>query len=300
MSAEIIANFLLPSLLAIVMLGLGLSLSIDDFKNVVKFPKAFLVGFVCHMLCLPILAFGLCYLFGLSPYASIGLVLIAASPAGATSNLFTKLAGGDVALSISLTAINTCLGIVTLPFFANFAISHFMAGDSSLTIPASKMLILASLVVVPVGFGMLTSLYAKNVANKIDKPIGVFSLVFLAVIIVGAVAKEYNVLSKAVFEVGPVVVFFAAMNIVVGYGLGKLARVNEKQCISLVYEFTLHNGSISLFVALSVLSSMEIAAPVGLYSIFMYFPLSALAFYFSRRENKAGAVAPPVSQKKAS
>ena len=126
MESSALTSIFLPLALGIIMLGLGLSLTLDDFKRVVLYPKAILIGLVCQMILLPTICFVIALTFGLPPELAVGLMLLAASPGGATANLYSHLSKGDVALNISLTAVNSLLTLFTLPFIVNFSIGYFL------------------------------------------------------------------------------------------------------------------------------------------------------------------------------
>ncbi|MCG9879174.1 MAG: bile acid:sodium symporter, partial [Bacteroidia bacterium] len=132
MEANLLTTIILPLALGIIMLGLGLSLTLEDFKRVALYPKAIVIGLICQMILLPILCFGIAILFHLPPELAVGLMLLSASPGGPTANLYSHLAQGDVALNISLTAINSLLTLFSLPFLVNFAIHYFMESDQAI------------------------------------------------------------------------------------------------------------------------------------------------------------------------
>src|SRR5438105_6155932 len=154
MQSSVLTAVLLPVALGIIMLGLGLSLTIADFKRVVVYPKAVLVGLACQMLVLPVACFALARAFGLPPELAVGLMLLAASPGGATANLYSHLARGDVALNITLTAVNSVLSLFTLPFIVNFALQAFMGAGKVIPLQFDKVLQVFAIVLVPVAIGM--------------------------------------------------------------------------------------------------------------------------------------------------
>ena len=190
----------LPIALGIIMLGLGLSLRVDDFKRVVIYPKAVFIGLLCQMILLPLICFGLTILFQLPPALAVGLMLLSASPGGATANLYSHLAKGDVALNISLTAVNSVLTLFTLPFIVNFSIEYFMQSGLVIPMQFKKIVEVFAIVLIPVGIGMLINYLSPNISKKLEKPVKIVSAIFLVLIIVGAIAKEkdqfFSILSR--------------------------------------------------------------------------------------------------------
>ena len=160
----------LPIALAIIMFGLGLGLTVADFKRVGKHPRAVVVALTCQLVLLPAVCFGLVMLFDLDPLLGIGMLLLAASPGGTTANLYSHLFRGDVALNITLTAVNSIISIATLPLIANLAIDYFDQGDS-VSMPLSEVLKVFVLILVPVGIGMLVRASRPAFARRMDRPV---------------------------------------------------------------------------------------------------------------------------------
>ena len=159
-----LARVLLPVALGIIMLGLGLTLTLDDFKRVARVPKAVIVGLACQMLLLPAACLGIAHLFQLAPELAVGLMLLAASPGGATANLFSHLARGDVALNITLTAVNSLLSLVTLPFIVNFSLEHFIGAGKAIPLQFDKVIQVFAIVLVPVTIGMEIGIHNGTLA----------------------------------------------------------------------------------------------------------------------------------------
>src|SRR5688572_2729251 len=154
MQSSLLTTLLLPLALGVIMFGLGLGLTLDDFRRVARYPRAVLLGLFLQTGVLPWVAFALALLFRLSPELAVGLMLLAASPGGATANIYSHLAHGDVALNITLTAINSLLAVVTLPLVVNFALAQFMGADQALPLQFGKVLQVFAIVLVPVLIGM--------------------------------------------------------------------------------------------------------------------------------------------------
>ena len=184
----------LPIALGLIMLGLGLSLTTDDFARVAKHPKAVAIALVCQILVLPVICFGLVQLFDLPPILAVGMMLLAASPGGTTANLYSHLFRGDVALNISLTAINSVLAVFTLPIVVNLAIAYFVPDGDRVGLQFQKTLEVFAIVLLPVVIGMLIRRWRPAFAQRMDKPVRIGSAVILALVIVGAVISNLEIL----------------------------------------------------------------------------------------------------------
>jgi BASS family bile acid:Na+ symporter len=272
----------LPIALAIIMFGLGLGLTVGDFRRIAQHPKAAVVALACQLVLLPLVCFGLVVLFDLPPLLGIGMMLLAASPGGTTANLFSHLFRGDVALNISLTAVNTVIAIGTLPLITNAAIGYFDQSDS-VSMPLAEVVKVFVLILVPVGIGMLVKAKRPDFAARTDKPVRIGSAAILAVLVLGILLDQRENLGDYLADVGLVAALFCATSLVAGYLIPKAAGVVEAQAIASSMEIGVHNGTLAIFVAVEVLDSTEISVPAAVYSLLM-FPLAALwGAFVSRR-----------------
>jgi bile acid:Na+ symporter, BASS family len=272
----------LPIALAIIMFGLGLGLTVGDFRRVAQRPKAAVVALGCQLVLLPLVCFGLVVLFDLPPLLGIGMMLLAASPGGTTANLFSHLFRGDVALNISLTAVNTVVAIGTLPLITNAAISYFDQSDT-VAMPLIEVVKVFVLILVPVGIGMLVRARNPEFADRMDKPVRRGSGVILAFLVLGILLDQRENVGDYFADVGLVAALFCAISLVTGYLIPKLAGIVEAQAIASSMEIGVHNGTLAIFVAVEVLDSTEISVPAAVYSLLM-FPLAALwGVFVSRR-----------------
>ncbi|MDO9457637.1 bile acid:sodium symporter family protein [Nocardioides sp.] len=271
----------LPVALAIIMFGLGLSLTVDDFRRVARTPKAVAVALVLQVLVLPVVAFGLVTAFDLDPLLAVGVMLLAASPGGTTANLFSHLFHGDVALNITLTAINSVIAAVTIPLVTNLAIDHFDA-DGELGLQVGKVVQVIAIVLVPVALGMVVRHRSPDVAGRADRPVRVFSIVVLAAVSLGALLGERDNLADYLEEVGPVTALFCLASLSLGYLGAKLLRLDEAQAVASSMEVGIHNTTVALTIALSVLDSTEVAIPSAVYSILMYVLATAFGLLVTR------------------
>jgi bile acid:Na+ symporter, BASS family len=271
-----LTTVLLPLALALVMFGLGLSLTVGDFARVGRSPKAVVIALVLQLFVLPALCFGLVVLFDLPPLLAVGLLLLAASPGGTTANLFSHLFRGDVALNITLTAINSLVAVVTLPVITNLAIDWFDPEDGgTLGLQFGKTLQVFAIVLVPVVIGMLVRRRATDFADRMDKPVRILSAVVLALVIVGTIVAERDNITGYLADVGLPALLFCLASLATGFFVPRLLGVERRQAIASAFEIGVHNGTLAIAVAISVLGSVELAVPAAVYSVIM-FPAAAV------------------------
>ena len=281
-----IATKIAPIALALIMLGLGMSLTIQDFIRVIKIPKDFLIGFICQLILLPIVAFLLIKLLNTPAELAIGVMLIAAAPGGVTSNVLTKFAQGDVALSISLTAITSLVSIVSVPFIVFNSINFFeidnVSKDVSMTVIALKMFFV---VTVPVIIGMIIKKFAKNfIVNKsliIQRAsIFLFVFVFIAIYI-----EEWDNIVSFVERAGLIALILNITMMIIGFYVAKsfASGVAQQKCISL--ECGLQNGTLAAFVGTQIFdgSSMVFIVPAAAYALIMM--ITSIIFIYIIRKN---------------
>lgn len=283
----------LPLALALIMFGLGLTLKTEDFTRILKVPKPVILGLGAQMVILPIGAFLLCKLFGLPGELAIGLMILAASPGGATANIFSHLSHGDVALNLTLTAINSVLSAFTLPLMASLAISYFAGDDAKIGLQFKKAIEVFAIVLVPVSLGMLVFNFFPAVARKAEKPFRIFSLLVLVAIIVGAVSKEWTTLSSYFAQLGGVVLAFNVLSLGVGYLLPLWAKLPRSQAIAISMEIGIHNATLAIYLAASVLGNITYAVPAALYGVLMFFTAGAFTVLLKTR---VGVTAPALER----
>ncbi len=276
----------LPAALAVIMFGLGLALTPDDFRRVARQPRAVAIVLGVQVVVLPVVAFALAELFGLAPALAVGLLLLAASPGGTTANLFSHLFRGDVPLNITLTAVNSVLALVTLPVVVNLAIAHYLDDGSGIGLQPAKMVQVFAIVLVPVAIGMLVRSRAVHLAERADRPVRVASAVILLVVVVGAIVGEENV-GRYFAQVGVVTTLFCALSLVAGYLVPRLLGLAPAQCVASGFEIGVHNSTLAIAVALSVIGDSTLAVPPAVYGIVM-FPVAGL---FGLALRRAGLLA---------
>lgn len=256
--------------LAIVMFGLGLSLSVNDFKRVLKHPKAVAIALVLQALVLPAVCYGLIVLLSVPPLFAIGLMLLAASPGGVSANLFSHLFGGNVAMNISLTAINTLLSIISLPVIGTWAIATFAGTGEVVPLQFGKVVEVIGIVLVPVAVGMYVRHDAPKVAARTEKPMKIFSALVLAAFALIAIVKEWEALRTSFMVIGPAVLAFNVISLLSGYYGSRMAGLDKSMATAISYEIGIHNSTLAMFIALSVLNNFQLALPGALYSVSMY------------------------------
>lgn len=286
-----IITILLPLALAIIMVGLGLELTPKDFTRVTKHPKAVLIALFCQLVVLVSIAFIICKVLALPPLLAVGLMLLAASPGGSTANLFSYLFKGDIALNITLTAINSVIAAFTLPLIVNFAIQHFMNDGQQISLQLSKILQVFSIIIIPVCIGMLIRHFAPHFTEKLNKPLRIFAVVFLILIIIGAITKERHQILEYLTQVGLATVIFCICSLIIGYFIPRFLGINSAQARACAFEIGIHNSTLAMTIALTVMANSTVAMPAAVYSIFMY----VFAAIFGTLLNKFATKDPVIS-----
>ena len=272
-----------PLALALIMLGLGTSLTLEEFKRVAKQPKDFIVGFICQMILLPIIAFALIKIFHTPIELALGVMIIAASPGGVTSNILTKFANGDVALSVSLTAIISLISVVSVPFIvftsAEILQVSFIDKEISMLGISLKMFFVVTL---PVIVGMLIRKYSISFILANTKMIQRLSI-FLFVIVFAAIwVEEWDNIYSFIVRAGSIAFTLNTVMMLVGYYIAKLfiTGVPQRKCISL--ECGLQNGTLAVFVSTQLFDEMVYLVPSASYALFMF--VTAIVFVFIVRK----------------
>ncbi|MGY1519920.1 bile acid:sodium symporter family protein [Luteimonas sp. A482] len=291
MQSSPLTTLLLPLALGVIMFGLGLGLAIDDFRRVARYPRAVLTGLVLQTAVLPWVALGLALLFRLPPELAVGLMLLAASPGGATANIYSHLAHGDVALNITLTAINSLLCLVTLPVILNLSLEYFLGAGQYVPPPVRKIVEVALIIVLPVAIGMAVRRYAPGFATRMEKPVRLLSVLVLALLIVAAVAQAWSTLLAWFAVVGLACLLFNLVSMGLGYWAPLALRLPRKQAIAIGMEIGIHNGTLAIFIALNVLGNAAMSVPAAVYSLLMFFTAAAFAFWLNRQGKGDAAVA---------
>lgn len=283
MESSIIINVLLPVALGVIMLGLGLSLTIADFTRVVRYPKAVMVGLFIQMFILTIICFAITVLFQLPPELAVGMMLLAASPGGASANIYSHLAHGDVALNITLTAINSALSLIVLPFIVSFALQYFMASDQYVPPPFKKIMEVGVIILGPVLIGMFLRSKFPAFAERMEKPIRIFSILLLAALVVATVVQQWPAFVKYFPVVGLACLIFNLLSLGIGYSVPRLVKIPDKQAIAIAMEIGIHNGTLAIYIAFNVLGNGMMSVPAAIYSLIMFVTAGMFVWWVNRR-----------------
>jgi len=268
-----------PLSLALIMLALGMGLTVQDFTRVAKQPKDFIVGLVCQLIFLPIIAFALVFILDTPVELAVGLMIIAAAPGGVTSNILTKFANGDVALSISLTAIISLLSIITVPFIIFKSIDLLNASASTNEISMTGISIKMFLVVtLPVILGMIIRRFANNFVSSNEKTTQTISLILFLIVLFGAIIQERTNIVPYMMKAGTITFFLNIVMMLIGFYVAKVfaTGIQQRKCISL--ECGLQNGTLAIFVATQIFNDVVFIIPAAIYSLIMF--ATSLIFVF--------------------
>lgn len=261
----------LPISLFLIMIGMGLTLGLRDFREVAVAPKASLAGTLAQVLLMPIIALGVATAMALPPALAVGLVLIAACPGGTTSNVFAFLGRGDVALSIVLTVIASLVTIVTLPLFVNWAMSIYYDETVTLRLPVLRTVItLFVIILVPVAIGMVIRRYQPGLAARAERIVGIFGLVVLVAVIVAILFSVGDEAWGFFRQAGAAAIVLNIAGIAVGLVGGRLIGLSREQAFTLAVEIGIKNGTLGLMIGLSLMDSPEISIPSAVYGLLMF------------------------------
>ncbi|GAA3510455.1 bile acid:sodium symporter family protein [Aquimarina addita] len=281
-----ISTIVLALSLIIIMLGMGLSLVADDFKRIFIYPKAIIVGLTNQMILLPLVGFALASAFSLPPEIAIGIMIIAACPGGATSNLFSHLAKGDIALSVTLTAVSSVLTIFTIPFIINFGLEYFLEEGKVIQLNIVKTIIqILVIVIIPVSIGMIIRKYNESFALRMEKPVRRASGIVLALVVTGILIKEKDNFVSYIEQAGIVTLCLNVGMLVIGYYSAKLFKIGHKGAISIAIESGIQNGTLAITIAVTLLDSTPYAIAPAVYS-FLMFITGGVVIYLVNRKRK--------------
>ncbi len=281
---SIITQIFLPLSLAFIMFSVGLELAIRDFKRVAVQPKAFIFGAFSQLILLPVVAFTLLSFWTIEPALAVGVMLIAACPGGVTSNLLTYLARGDTALSVSLTAIISLLTVVTLPMIVSFSIFHFMDASTAPVISISNTITgIFAITTVPVIIGMAFKSYTPAFASKFERTSRIIASIFFVVIIFGAIVSERLNIVDYFKQAGPVTLSLNWIMMALALTITRLGQIEDRQKTAINLECGLQNGTLAIFVAVTLVGSKTMMVPGVIYSLLMFPTALAYVYIVMRR-----------------
>lgn len=271
MQSSLLTTVLLPIALAVVMLGMGLGLVPEDFRRILRDPRAVAAGALCQLVALPLLALLLVLLVPLPPLIGVGLILLALCPGGPTSNLITYLARGDVALSVTLTAVNSLITVVTIPVLANLTLRHFLGAEAAVSLPVGDtMLRIGLITLVPTALGMTLRQRLPVTAAALEKQVSRLAVALLALIILAVLIREAANVPGFLLRAGVAVIALNGLGMATGCVCGRLLGLPTGQRTCLAIEVGMQNGTLALAITAGLLASPEMAVPAALYSLWMY------------------------------
>jgi BASS family bile acid:Na+ symporter len=264
------------------MFGLGLSLTVANFRNILVYPRAFFIGLSSQMIALPVIAFIILLFSDIPDVYKVGIMILAVCPGGTTSGFVTYLFKGNVALSISLTAINSVLTIFTIPFVVNFSLEYFMKQDSNLHLPVLNSFIQIFLVtLLPATLGVFVHWLKPNIAKFLEKQLKYILMLLLAIVysVKFFAGEQYGgtgITAAEAWTIFPYTLIFNVACFILSIGFGKLTRLTIRDAFTIAIEVTLHNTTLALLIAGTLLHNQEMVKPALVYSMFSFW--SAILF----------------------
>ncbi|MBO6718182.1 MAG: bile acid:sodium symporter family protein [Rhizobiaceae bacterium] len=282
---DVLITVFLPLALAIIMFSLGLGLTLDDFKRVFAAPKAFGIGALAQTVILPIVAYLIVILFQLPAELAVGLMILSFCPGGVTSNILTKFARGDLALSISLTGIISLVAVITVPFLVAYFAEHFMGVDAPPVNVTSLAVAMFLITAVPVVLGMLLRHFAPGLTGVIERPVEQLSVGLFVIVVVGALAANWTLFVDNLAVLGPAVVVLNIVLLAIGLGLARMFALDGRQATAIAIETGIQNATLGITVGSLIVEQVAalppFSLPSGVYGITMY--VVSLPFVFWRR-----------------
>ncbi|PIG91802.1 bile acid:sodium symporter family protein [Gloeocapsopsis sp. IPPAS B-1203] len=271
MQSNFFTTILLPLALAVVMLGMGLSLVPKDFQRITRDPVAVAVGTICQVLLLPLIGVLITLFVPMQSAIAVGLIVLAVCPGGPSSNLITYLAKGDVALSVTLTAFSSIITVFTIPIFTNLALQYFMGQNAAISLPIGRTILQIFLItLLPIAIGMVIRHQFPNTAKRIEKQMSRLAAGLLALIIVLILIREGSKLPGFIAQVGIGVLLLNLLATLAGLWVGKLFRLPLAQQICIAIEVGIQNGTLAIAITAGLLNNLDMAVPAAVYSLLMY------------------------------
>ncbi|MBO6540692.1 MAG: bile acid:sodium symporter [Rhizobiaceae bacterium] len=282
---DLLITVFLPLALAIIMFSLGLGLTLDDFRRVFLSPKAFGIGALSQVVILPIVAYAVVILFRLPAELAVGLMILSFCPGGVTSNILTKFARGDLALSISLTGIVSLVSVVTVPLLVAFTADHFMGVDAPPVNVTSLAIAMFVITALPVALGMAVRHFAPGLTATIERFVERLAVALFVIVVVGALAANWTLFVENLAVLGPAVVVLNAVLLSIGLGIARLFALDGRQATAISIETGIQNATLGITVGSLIVEQASalppFSLPSGVYGITMY--VVSLPFVFWRR-----------------
>ena len=283
MTESILTQVLLPVAIALIMLGMGLSLTISDFTRLLRAPKPVITGLIGQLALLPLIAFGLAYIFGLSAEFAMGLLIVAVCPGGTMSNVISQLCNANLALSVTLTAICTIIGIVSTPLLIQIGYDYFLEDSAVEFSLLNASLGLLVITLVPIGLGMLINRFKPTLASKAEPFFRKGSACFMVVMIIAIMIQERANLVESFSQLFLVCLSLNLLTIFAGLGLAKWQKLSPRDGITLGIEIGIQNATLAILIALTFLSQSTLALPAGVYGLTMYIGAGVLIYLSSKQ-----------------
>jgi BASS family bile acid:Na+ symporter len=282
--AEIISKIFLPISLAIIMLGMGMSLIPQDFKRIINYPKAVLLGLINQLVILPIIGFILAIVFNLSPTMSVGIIILAICPGGPTSNLIVQICKGNIALSVTLTAISSFICVFTIPYILFYTLNYF---ESAMPVAINLPIIdtitqIMGITILPIITGMLIRKYKTSFAVRMKGTMRKVSTVIFILVFIAVITTNFNIVITGLKSVGLVMLLLNIVTIGIGYFTSRLLKLDRKSSISITIESGIQNGTLAFVIATSILYNIEMAIPTAAYVIWMYFSSTIMIWQLTK------------------
>lgn len=290
MQSNLFTTVLLPLALAIVMLGMGLSLVPEDFKRITRYPKAVVIGTACQVVLLPLIGLLIALVVPMERALAVGLIVVAVCPGGPSSNLMTYLAKGDVALSVTLTALSSIITVFTIPILINLTLQHFLEESAAITLPIGQtMLQILLITLLPTVIGMVIRYYFPDTARRLEKQMARLAIGLLALIIVLLLVREGSKLPRFLVQVGISVLLLNLLATLAGFFTAKLFRLPLSQQICIGIEVGIQNGTLALAITAGLLNNPDMAVPAAVYSLLMYIT-GFFAILYGRKVSTSASV----------
>ncbi|RDK87041.1 bile acid:sodium symporter family protein [Marinirhabdus gelatinilytica] len=278
------STYILAGALIIIMLGMGLSLKVEDFKRIVLYPKGIFIGLTNQLIFLPVIGFLIATLLPMQPEIAVGVMILAACPGGPTSNLISFMAKGNLALSVSLTALSSVITILTIPFIVVFASEYFVGAEEVVQLNIVQTIVqIFVIVVIPIAIGMLIRSAKPEFANKMGKPVRIASGVVLALIIIGLVIKERANFVTYLKQAGVATFLLNVLTMALGYASARLFKLAKTSAISISIESGIQNGTLAITIAIVMLQNTSYAIAPAVYSLLMFITGGFAIYLFNRK-----------------
>lgn len=278
-----ISTLILAISLIIIMFGMGLSLTLDDFRRVIYYPKAIIIGLVNQLILLPGFGFVLIEFINVPPEIAIGTILLASCPGGPTSNLITHLAKGDTALSVSLTAISSFASLLTIPFIVNLGLQRVLGETTEVQLNVVQTIAQVFVIVlIPVILGMIVKAQKRAFALRMEKPVRTASAIVFSLVMVGVVLSQWELLTDAIKQAGTITLLLNMGTMSLGLGTALLFKLPLKQGVSISIESGIQNGTLAISIATVLLGNPAYTIAPAIYSLIMFLTGAVMIFWSNK------------------